>query len=70
MRIGLNGPIINMFLNDIKIMALKKAEIIQYIKSKLITTFSILDISPISIYLGLKVEQNRENQIIKLFHLA
>ena len=46
-------------------MAPKETGIIQRIKAKLITAFLIIDIDPISFYLGLKVEQDRTNQTSK-----
>lgn len=59
-----------MLVNNIKIMALKKSKIIQYIKAKLTVIFFIVDIKFISFYLSLKVEQNRANCMIKLLQLA
>lgn len=53
---GLNGLIVNTFVDDIKIIALKRIRIIQYIKAKLTTIFSIVDMGSISFYLGLKVD--------------
>lgn len=47
-----------MFVDEIKIMALKAGGIIQDIKAELVDTFSIVDIGPISFYLGLKIKQN------------
>lgn len=48
-------------------MALKETGIIQHIKAELTSTFSMVDMGPISFYLGLKIEQNRTNQTIKFF---
>lgn len=59
-----------MFVNDIKIMAPKDSGIIEHIKSKLTLAFSMIDIGPVSFYLGLKIQRDRENQKIKLFQLA
>lgn len=64
-EVDLNDPIISIFIDDIKIMAPKETGIIQRIKAKLITAFLIIDIDPISFYLGLKVEQDRTNQTSK-----
>ena len=47
-------------------MALKNSKMIERVKLELTFDFSIMDISPISFYLGLKVQQNRENRTIKL----
>lgn len=46
---------------DIKVMALKKSGIILRVKAELTTTFLMVDMGPISFYLGLKFEKNREN---------
>lgn len=69
-KAGLNGPVVSMFVDDIKIMAPKESEITQRMKTKLTTAFSIIDMGPISFYLGLKVVQNRTNQMIKLLQPA
>ncbi len=65
-KAGLNGPIVSMFVDDIKIIALKGSGIIQQVKAQLTLAFSMVDMGPISFYLGLKVERNRDNQTIKL----
>lgn len=39
-------------------------------KVELTAAFLMVDIEPISFYLGLKVERNREKQTIKLFQRA
>lgn len=38
----------------------------EVVKAELTSAFLMVDMSSISFYLGLKVEQNREKQIIKL----
>ena len=58
---GLNGPIVSTFVDDIKIMAPKRSGIIQQVNAKLTAAFSTIDMGPISFYLGLKVERNRDN---------
>ena len=63
---GLDGPIVNIFVDNIKIMAPKKSEIIKHVKTKLAFAFLMVDIGSISFYLGLKIEQNREKKTIKL----
>lgn len=60
----------SLFIDDIKIMALKKSGIIQRVKIKLAAAFSIVDIGPINFYLGLKVEQDRAYRIIMLLQLG
>ncbi len=59
-KAGLNGPIVSTFVDDIKVMAPKGSGLIQRIKTELTAAFSIVDMGPISFYLGLKVERNRE----------
>ncbi len=64
---GLDGLVVNMFVNaDIKIMASKESGMIKRVKSELISAFSIVDMGPVSFYLGLKVERDWVNQKIKL----
>ena len=66
-KAGLNGPIVSTFFDDIKIMAPKGSGIIQQVKAQLTAAFSMIDMSHISFYIGLKVERNRDNRTIKLF---
>lgn len=47
-------------------MAPKKSSFIEEVKVELASTFHMSDISPISFYLGLRVDQNQEEKIIKL----
>lgn len=69
-KTGLNSLVISTFVNNIKVIALKKSGMIYYIKAKLVATFFIVDISSISFYLGLKIEQNQAKRIIKFLQLA
>lgn len=39
---------------------------IEKVKAKLITTFSIIELGLIHFYLGLKIEKNQEKKTIKL----
>lgn len=55
-----------MFVDDIKIMAPKESSFIEKIKTKLVFVFQMVDMDPISFYLGLRVNQNREEKTIKL----
>lgn len=48
-------------------MGPKKSRTIEKVKKKLITACKMIDMRPISFYLGLKFEQNQENRTIKLF---
>lgn len=65
-KTGLNKSIISIFIDDIKKITVKNNKKIKQIKLKLIFTFFVIDISPISFYLSLKLEQNRENWTIKM----
>ena len=47
-------------------MGTKGSGTIQRVKSELAATFSIVDMGPISFYLGLKVHCNREKRTLKL----
>lgn len=58
------------FVDDIKIIGPKRSGFIQKVKDKLIATFLIIDIDPISFYLSLKVEHNRSKKTIKLSQLT
>ena len=69
-KAGLNGPIVSTFVDDIKVIAPKGSGIIQRVKTELTAAFSMVDMGPISFYLGLKVERNREKRTIKLFQPA
>lgn len=55
---GINGPIVNIFVDDIKIMKTKRIDHIERVKAKLAAAFEIVDMDPISFYLGLKVERD------------
>ncbi len=63
---GLNELIVSTFVNEIKIMGPKESGIIERVKTELTFAFSIVDMGPISFYLGLKRERNRQAKIIKL----
>ncbi len=67
---GLDGPVVSIFVNDIKIMAPKGSNIIAKVKSKRATAFSIVNMGRISFYLGLKIEYDRAKQTIKLLQPA
>lgn len=59
---GLNGPIVSTFIDDIKIMGPKGSDFIRKVKAELATAFSMVDMGPISFYLGLKVIRDREKK--------
>lgn len=54
---GLNDLIVSIFVDDIKIVALKGSGFIENIKVQLAVTFSMSDIGPIGFYLGFKIER-------------
>ena len=64
--LGLNRPIISMFVDDIKIIAPKRSGFIEKVKTELVSAFQMVDMGLISFYLGLRVDRNREKKIIKL----
>lgn len=48
----------SIFVDNIKVMGIKEIGYIKKIKAKLAAVFKIVDMSPISFYLGLKVERD------------
>ncbi len=54
------------FVNDIKIMGPKNTEVIAKVKMELTAAFKMVDMGPISFYLGLKVDRDRKKRTIKL----
>lgn len=69
-KAGQNSLIVSIFIDDIKVMAPKRSGIVFHVKAELTAAFSMVDMGPISFYLRLKVEKNKENQMIKLSQLA
>ncbi len=63
---GLNGPILIIFVNDIKMIGPQESGMIERVKTELTFAFSMVDMGPICFYLGLKVERNRQENAIKL----
>lgn len=55
-----------MFIDDIKIIELKGSKAIKKIKKELVLAFEMVDMGPISFYLGLKVKRNQKKKTIKL----
>ena len=66
--VGLDGPVVSTIVDDIKVMAPKGSGMIERVKVELTSSFSMADMGPISFYLGLKMERNREKKTIKPFH--
>lgn len=69
-KTNLDGLVISTFVNNIRIMTPKNSEMIEQIKLELTFAFSIINIGSISFYLGLKVQWDRENWMIKLSQLV
>lgn len=65
-----NDLIVSIFVDDIKIMRAKNLRVISQVKKKLMATFEMADMGPISFYFGLKVSWNCKKRTIKLFQLA
>lgn len=63
---GLKGPVVSTFVDDIKIVGPKDTGVIARVKMELTAAFEMVDMEPISFYLGLKVDRNREKKTIKL----
>lgn len=65
--VRINESIINIFVDDIKIIRVKKWCYIKRIKYKLIAAFEIIDIELVNFYLDLKVKRDCQNNTLKLF---
>ncbi len=59
---GINGPIVSTFVDDIKVMGVKRSGHIEKVKRELSAAFEMVDMGPISFYLGLKVERDRQKK--------
>ena len=55
-----------MFIDKIKQIGLKRSRVIQKVKNELTLAFLMVEMGPISFYLGLKVEHDWETRTIKL----
>ena len=64
--VGINGPIVSIFLDDIKIMEAKNFRVICQVKKKLTAAFEMVDMGLISFYFGLKVRRDHKKKMIKL----
>ncbi len=64
---GINEPIVSIFVDDIKVMGVKGLGHIEKVKRKLASVFVMVDMRPISLYLGLKVETDCQKKTLKLF---
>lgn len=54
-------------MDNIKIIRVKDADVIIGVKQQLTIEFKIVDMVPISFYLGLKVTQDQKKKTFKLF---
>lgn len=63
---GINKSIVSTFIDNIKVMGIKKSNYIEKVKFELTADFEIVDISLISFYLELKVERDRARRMLKL----
>lgn len=63
---GIKGPIVSSFVDDLNIMAPKGSGQIKRVKDELTAAFKMVDMGPISYYLGLKVERDRERRLLKI----
>lgn len=70
MKTKINRPIVSIFIDNIKIIRVKKSRITKKVKREFINAFLIVDIRLISFYPDLKVEQNCKQKTIKLSQLA
>ncbi len=59
-----------MFVDDIKVIEVKRSGHIKIVKHELAAAFEMVDIGPINFYLGLKIKRNYQNNILKLFQPA
>lgn len=54
----IHRPIISTFVDDIKVMGVKRSGHIERVRHELAAAFEMIDMGPISFYLGLKVERD------------
>lgn len=64
---GIKGLVFSVFVDIIKIMVVKESGMIEKVTQKLIAIFSMIDIEPISFFLGLSIDEDQEYKTIKLF---
>ena len=69
-KTGLDGSIVSIFINNIKIITLKNSKIIKHIILKLTFPVFIIDLGQIRFFLSLKIEQNWGKQVFKILQLA
>ena len=69
-EVDIQGPIVSIFVDNIKIMGVKGSGFIERVKKELAVASDMVDMGPISFYLGLKVERDCIKKILKLFQPA
>ena len=62
---GINSLIVSWYINNIKIIGAKVSDQIKKVKGVLDVIFEMINMGPISFYLGLKVEINCQKRSIK-----
>lgn len=67
---GLNGPIISMWVDDINLFTPRGLPWMKRMKDTLTAGFEMVDMGPISYYIGLKVDRDRVTKTIKLSQQA
>ncbi len=63
---GINRPIVSIFVDDIKVIGIKRLGHIKKVKRELASVFEMIDIWPISFGLGLKIERDRQKKTLNL----
>ena len=63
---GSNRPFISTFVDGIKVIGVNGSGHIERVTQELAAAFEMIDMGPISFYLGLKVERDRQNRTLKL----
>lgn len=69
-KTSLDGPVVSIFINNIKIITSKNGKIIREVQLELTFAFFMIDIGSISFYLSLKLQQDSKNKFIKLLQPA
>lgn len=67
---NINGLILNIFINDIKVIRVIKLSYMKKVNTKMALIFEIIDLSHISFYLRLKVEVNFQERLFNFLQLA
>lgn len=65
-KTDINMAIVSMFVDDIKIMGTNRSGFIKSLKVELVVVVAMVDIGPIGLYFGFKVQRDRKKKTIKL----